>query len=191
MLRALLLVAVATPLAAQTDLTCPFRGTAEAVRARPSALDSLSFAIGGGEVKVCFGRPNARGRTMIGGDAVPFGRIWRTGANETTKIRSTVPLVIAGIAVPAGTYAIYTVPGETEWQVVVNRAWEQWGHERFYTAEVEAQDVARTTVPVERLADHVETFTIRNERGSNGVTLILEWEHTRIRIPVVAGSSSE
>ena len=182
----------AAPVAAQADLTCPFRGAIEAVRARPSQLDSLAFSLGGGQthVKVCYGRPSARGRTMIGGEAVPFGRVWRTGANETTKIRTAVSVTIAGIAVPAGTYAIYTIPGEREWTVIVNRSWEQWGHERNYTDEVRAQDVARATVPVERMDQNVETFTIRTDRaGEQAVTLVLEWEHTRVRIPVVRAGS--
>lgn len=179
---------LALPLSAQTALTCPHRGDAAALARRPSPLDSLSFSVAGGQanVKVCYGRPSARGRTMIGGDAVPYGQVWRTGANETTTIRATVPLTIAGIAVPAGTHAIYTIPGEQTWTVIVNRAWEQWGHERNYTDSIMAMDVGRATVPVARLDTPVETFTIRADRtGEHAVTLVLEWEHTRVRIPVV------
>lgn len=189
MLRLAALLALAAPLAAQADLSCPHRGDAAALAERASPLDSVSFALGtDARVLVCYGRPSARGRTMIGGDAVPFGRVWRTGANETTKIRTLVPVTIAGIAVPAGTYSIYTIPGEGEWTVIVNRAWEQWGHERYYTAEVEAQDVGRATVRSERVTEAVETFTIRTDRvGAEAVTLVLEWEHTRVRIPVVRG----
>lgn len=125
---------------------------------------------------------------MIGGNAVPFGEIWRTGADETTKIRSTIALSIAGIDVEVGTYALYTVPGESEWQIIVNRAWQQWGRENYYSDEVRAQEVGRATVPVERVEDHIETFTIRTEPANDGVYLIMEWEHTRVRIPITAGS---
>lgn len=175
-------VAVAAPAAAQVDLSCPYRGSNPAARRSP--LDSISFQIGGRDVKLCYGRPSARGRTMIGGRAVPFGQVWRTGANETTKIRTTARLSIAGIVVDPGTYAIYTVPGESEWQVIVNRAWRQWGQESYYTEVVREQEIGRARVPVEHLSEHVETFTIWAVPDTAGVHLILDWEHTRLRIPV-------
>ena len=123
---------------------------------------------------------------------VPFGKIWRTGANEPTLLRTPVALVIAGVSVPAGTYSIYTVPGEAVWEIVVNRSYSQWGHERQYTAEVadevQAQEVGRGTVSSERSDGHVETFTIRAEDLAGGnVQLILEWERTRVPVPIRAG----
>lgn len=122
---------------------------------------------------------------MIGGEAVPFGQVWRTGANETTKLMTDGHLNVAGIDVPAGIFALYTIPGEREWQVIVNRSHRQWGHESNYTPEIQAQDVGRGTVPVERTERFVETFTFRTEPFAAGaVLLILEWERTRIRIPV-------
>src|SRR5690349_11479076 len=88
------------------------------VEGRGSPLDSLSFKVGSADVKVCYGRPSAKGRTMIGGEAVPFGKLWRTGANEPTMIHTTGPLTIAGVAVPAGSYSLYTVPGPKTWSVI-------------------------------------------------------------------------
>ena len=183
-----LVVAVA-PAAAQSDSNCPYNERM-ALSERMSPLDSLTFQVGGATVKVCYGRPSARGRTMIGGENVPYGEVWRTGANETTKIRTPVPLSIAGVTVPAGTYALYTVPGKESWQIVVNRAWEQWGHERYYTDEVKAQDVGRGMVPVEPTGEHVEKFTIRAEPAGDAVSLVLEWENTRVKIPVRAAGHS-
>ncbi|HET7038422.1 MAG TPA: DUF2911 domain-containing protein, partial [Gemmatimonadales bacterium] len=127
----------------------------------------------------------ARGRTMIGGEAVPYGRVWRTGANETTKIMSPVPLSVAGIEVPAGTYALYTVPGETDWEIILNRSFEQWGRENTYTDSVRAQEVGRAIVKAERLTGSIETFTIRAEPQENGAMLVLEWETTRVKVPVL------
>lgn len=176
------IAAATAPAAAQVDLSCPYRGANPADRRSP--LDSVSFQIGGQDVKLCYGRPSARGRTMIGGRAAPFGRVWRTGANETTKIRTTTRLSIAGIVVDPGTYAIYTIPGESEWQVIVNRAWHQWGRENYYTEAVRAQEIARARVPVEQLSEHIETFTIRAVPDTGGVQLVFEWEHTRVRVPV-------
>jgi hypothetical protein len=142
----------------------------------------------GAAVKVCYGRPSARGRTMIGGESVPYGKLWRTGANEPTMIHTAVPITIAGIAVPAGSYSLYTVPGATEWVVIVNRSITQWGEEHGYTKEVEAQEVGRAKVKPEPVDAPIEQFTIRSEpAGADGATVILEWEKTRVRIPLKAG----
>ncbi len=81
------------------------------------------------------GSPGIEGAVSQMG-AVPFGKIWRTGANEPTLLSTPVALVIAGVSVPAGTYSIYTVPGETEWEIIVNRSYSQWGQEGTYTDEV-------------------------------------------------------
>jgi hypothetical protein len=100
-------------------------------------------------------------------------------------------LSIAGARVPAGTYSIYTVPGEAEWEIIVNRSYSQWGHERFYTDEVQAQEVGRGRVASERTDQHVEIFTIRAEETEDPsrVHVILEWERTRVRVPVSARRS--
>ncbi|HXI19692.1 MAG TPA: DUF2911 domain-containing protein, partial [Gemmatimonadales bacterium] len=157
---------------------------------RQSPLDSIDFTVGGAKVRLCYGRPSARGRTMIGGAAVPFGKLWRTGANEPTMIHTTGPLVIAGVAVPAGTYSIYSVPSATDWQIIVNRSITQWGHESQYTEKVKAQEVGRGTVTSGALASPVETLTFRSDPGKDGaVNLLLEWEKTRVTIPIAPGKS--
>lgn len=188
---AALSMTLCAPLAAQEAFSCPYNARL-VLDQRDSPLDSLTFRVGDANVKVCYGRPSARGRTMIGGEAVPFGSVWRTGANETTKFHTTVPLSVAGIEVQPGTYALYTVPGQDQWEIIVNRAWEQWGHERYYTDEVEAREIGRAVVPAERTGEHVETFTIRAQPQNQGVThLVLEWENTRVRVPVRPGGHSD
>jgi hypothetical protein len=152
---------------------------------RASPKDSLSFSAGGADVKVCYSRPSLKGRTMIGGEAVPYGHVWRTGANEATMIHTTGHLVIAGIHVDAGTYSLYTVPGEREWEVIVNRSYMQWGHESTYTDSVRTQEVGRGRVPAQHLDQPVERFTMRAEPAQGGdANLILEWQNTRVAIPV-------
>jgi hypothetical protein len=154
---------------------------------RPSPLDSLTFPVSGHAVKICYGRPSLRGRAMIGATAVPFGQVWRTGANETTKLITAVPLSVGGIEVPAGMFALYTVPGEREWEIIVNRSYEQWGRENNYSDEVRRQELGRARATVEQLAEPIETFTIRAEPQPDGSAhLVLEWERTRVRVPVVA-----
>lgn len=155
---------------------------------RPSPLDSLTFAVGKSPVKVCYGRPSLRGREMLGTERVPYGKLWRTGANEPTIFYTAVALQVAGIRVPPGVYSLYTVPGKTEWEVIVNRSIGQWGHESRYTDSVKTQEVGRGKAPAQVIAEPVETFTIRAEpAGGGAASLILEWEKTRVRIPVQAG----
>ncbi len=154
---------------------------------RKSPLDSVSFTVGGKPVKVCYGRPSLRGRTMLGGEAVSYGKLWRTGANEPTMIHTTGPTSIAGLKVPAGSYSLYTVPGPSEWEVIVNRSITQWGEESNYTERVKAQEVGHAKVKAEKLPAKVEQFTIRPEPATGDATaLVLEWQDARVRIPLAA-----
>jgi hypothetical protein len=171
------------PLTAQQVVTCT-SSPRMAVEGRPSPYDSLAFTVGGQRALVCYGRPSLRGRQAIGGELVPYGQLWRTGANEPTILHLPVAADIAGLAVEPGSYALYTVPGEREWVVILNRSTSQWGHESMYTAEVQAQEVGRATVPAERLEEPVETFTIRYAPQDVEGDLVLEWDHARIRVPV-------
>jgi hypothetical protein len=164
------------------DTTCPHRNVP--LEGRKSPLDSLTFTLSGQSVKVCYGRPASQGRVMIGGTSVPYGKLWRTGANEPTIFYAPVAMTVAGIAVPAGVYSLYSVPGRQEWEIIVNRSVSQWGHENEYTAEVKAQEVGRAKVKTEAVGTPVERFTIRAEPQGKKAALILEWEKTRVRIPV-------
>jgi len=168
------------------DTLCPFRNVP--IEGRKSPLDSLTFTIDRQPVKVCYGRPSSRGRTMLGGTRIPFGKLWRTGANEPTVFYAPVPLRVAGLNVPPGVYSLYTVPGPQEWEVIVNRSTSQWGEEGRYTDEVKAQELGRAKVKSEALKTPVETFTIKAEpAGDKAAALLLDWEKTRVRIPVQAG----
>lgn len=170
----------------QGDLACVImQGDRESAATRESPLDSVSFQVAGGDVKVCYGRPSVRGRAIFGAELVPYGKIWRTGANEPTMIHTSVPLQVGDLRVDPGTYSLYTVPGESEWQIIVNRSTEQWGIERQYTEEVQAQELGRVTVPAEQISEPVETFTIRAVPTDGGaVDLVLEWEQTRVAVPI-------
>ena len=185
-----LLVPAPTPAStAQASMACRTMNTANLPLAtRKSPLDSLSFKVGSAQVKLCYGRPSVNGRTMIGGNSVPFGKIWRTGANEPTMIHTTGPISIAGVAVPAGSYSIYTIPDPTQWHVIVNRSITQWGHESQYTDQVKAQEVGHGMANSSALTAPVETLAFKTEPGSAGaVNLLLEWEKTRVTIPVAPG----
>jgi hypothetical protein len=126
---------------------------------------------------------------MIGGRDVPFGKLWRTGANEPTMIHTTGPIVLAGIELDKGSYSLYTRPGEDQWVVIVNRSITQWGHIASYDYKVRKQEVGQVALQRERPERHVETMTFRTEVGSDdSVILVLEWEESLIRIPVAVAT---
>jgi Protein of unknown function (DUF2911) len=168
------------------DTVCPARNVA--IAGRKSPLDSLTFTVANQPVKVCYGRPSSRGRKMLGGSNVPYGKLWRTGANEPTIFFTPTALSIAGMEVQPGVYSLYTVPGPKEWEIIVNRSTSQWGEESNYTDEVKAQEVGRSKVKTETLKTPIETFTIRAEPAGANASLVLEWEKTRVSIPVQAGT---
>jgi hypothetical protein len=179
-----LLTGAASSSIAPADTTCPHRNVP--LEGRKSPLDSMSFKIADQSVKVCYGRPSSRGRMMLGGADVPYGKLWRTGANEPTIFYAPVPLRVAGIAVKPGVYSLYTVPKAGEWEIIVNRSISQWGKEDQYTDQVKAQEVGRGKVKSESINQPIETFTIRAEPAGKNESLVLEWEKTRVRIPIQA-----
>lgn len=151
---------------------------------RSSPMASVTLTVGGPPVKVCFSQPALRGRTMIGGPRVPFGQLWRTGANEPTTIIASIPLDIAGIVVPPGRSSLYTVPGPETWEIILNRSTTQWGIESEYTDAVKAREIGRAIVRSESIEPVIERLTFT--AGDN--ELILRWGTTRVRIPISAAS---
>jgi hypothetical protein len=161
---------------------CWIRGSADRIAGRPSPLDSTVIDVGGATVKVCYGRPSARGRQIMGG-LVPFDEPWRFGANEATAIHVPFPAEIAGVQVRPGTYTLYVIPGESSWRIAVNGSAQRWGVP--INEKVRAQDVGTGTVNVEKLNEHVETLTLKfTQPTGNATELVVEWEKTRVRIPV-------
>lgn len=149
---------------------------------RPSPLDSAVVDMGGEMVKVCYGAPSARGRTLVGGDPHPFGQAWRTGANEATSIHLPFAATVAGVDVDAGSYSLYTVPGEDSWEIFVNRTVERWGIP--INAGVSEANVGSGTAPSFD-NDHTERMTMSFENAmANSATLVLRWEGYRVEIPV-------
>lgn len=171
--------------AAQADTQSAPAAESQAAAPQPPASprDTAEATLGGERVLVDYGRPYMRGRTIMGG-LVPYGQVWRTGANAATTLVTPRDLRIGGTAVPAGTYTLYTLPGESEWQLIINRQTGQWGTE--YDA---AQDLARVPMRVERTPAPVEQFTITLEPGTPTGTLRMEWENTRVSVPVETAAS--
>lgn len=149
-------------------------------RPRASPLATVRIPLEDGTVQVCHGRPSARGRVVFGG-LVPYGELWRTGANEPTRIYTDQPISIAGVSLEPGRYSIYSRPDSDGWEIFLNRSTLHWGND--LSESVRAQEIGHAEVPVERLAEPVETLTVRSEaRAADAVSLILEWEGTRVRL---------
>ena len=183
LLIATLTLAQAQPSKAQaTPSSCWIRGPADKLAERPSLLDSTAVQLGGGTLKVCYGRPSARGRKVMG-DLVPFDQPWRLGANEATSINVPFAAEIAGVRVQPGTYTLYVIPGASKWQIVVNRGVQRWGVP--IDKDVRAADVGAGTVNTESLGAPVETLTLKFAPATGNATeLVFEWEKTRVRIPI-------
>ncbi len=131
----------------------------------------------GKKVTIDYGSPSIRGRKIMGG-LVPYGKVWRTGANEATGFVTDTDLVIGGTKVPAGKYTLYTLPGEDSWQLIVNKQTGQWG-----TEYNQAQDLARIPLKLESLKSPVEQMTFSFEKtGADSATLVLEWENTKLSV---------
>ena len=149
---------------------------------RSSPMGSTLMTIGGARIRICYGRPAARGRTMLGGSRVPFGRLWRTGANEPTTILSTIPLSVAGVNIPPGRTALYTIPGPETWEIILNASTSQWGIESEYSDEVRSHELGRAIVASERSDSFVERLSFIPDSAA----VVLAWERIRVRIPLEA-----
>jgi Protein of unknown function (DUF2911) len=144
----------------------------------PAGTASVSFA-DGKTVTINYSRPSVRNRKIFG-DLVPYGQIWRTGANSATSLKTDVDLTIGGAAVPAGSYTLYSIPGETAWKLVINKQTGQWG-----TDYDEKQDLARVDMKVAKNATPTEQFTISLDKtGGNSATLKLDWADTSASVAV-------
>ncbi|MEJ7714044.1 MAG: DUF2911 domain-containing protein [Pyrinomonadaceae bacterium] len=124
------------------------------------------------------------GRKIMG-ELVPYGKVWRTGANDATTLITETDLTIGDLRVPAGTYTLYTLPGETEWKLIVNKKTGQWG-----TEYSEADDLGRVNLMAKKSSAPVEKFTISIEPASDGGMLKMAWENTELSVPVAAAASS-
>lgn len=154
-------------------------GTAYGTRASP--LGQVAFPIGSGGAELCYGRPSANGRLIYGG-VVPFDTLWRMGANEPTRLYTDTPITLAGIALAPGRYSLYAMPGPRTWTIYASRSIRHWGND--LSTAVRAQEVGQASIMVQSLAQPVETLTVTAQDSGSVVLLHLDWESTRITLPV-------
>ncbi|MBZ5527003.1 MAG: DUF2911 domain-containing protein [Acidobacteriia bacterium] len=170
-LLAALALAVAGLALAQTD---------KSKRPSPPATTEYKFA-DGKSVKIDYSSPRMKGRKIFGAVLVPYGKIWRTGANEATSFVTTANLTIGGKAVPAGSYTLFTIPNEKSWTLILSKKTGEWGTD--YPGE--AEDLLRVEMQVSATAAPVETFTIALDgTGPKSATLRLEWESTSATVAI-------
>ena len=179
MLRPMLSVVVGSLLATSLFAQAPAAPKIDFPAASPTA--TFKQRVGLTDIEVEYSRPSVKGRKIFG-DMLAYGSVWRTGANSATKITFSTAVKFGGVDVPAGTYALFSIPGQTEWTVILNKVPGQWGS---YSYDAK-NDIARTAVKPIALTTPVETFSIGlADLRDESATLYLTWEKTRV--PVALG----
>jgi hypothetical protein len=151
---------------------------AKSNRPSPAAQAQCKFS-DGKTITVDYSSPRAKGRKIFGG-LVPYGEVWRTGANEATTFNTTANLTIGGKDVPAGNYTIFTVPEQGKWTLIINKQTGEWGIPYKY----EANELARVPMQVGRTASPVENFTINFDQSGSSCKLNMSWENTLASVDI-------
>jgi DUF2911 family protein len=149
-----------------------------AAKPRPSPAATAEATLNGKKITIAYSQPSMRGRKIMGG-LVPYDKVWRTGANDATTLKTDADLNIGGATVPKGTYTLYSLPSAGTWKLIINKQTGQWGTE--YHPE---QDLARVDMKKESLSTPVETFVINFEPKTNPTEIVMEWENTKLSVPI-------
>ena len=177
-LIAVSLFAIATLASAQMNMSQD-----KSQRPSPPASAECKFS-DGKTIKVDYSSPRAKGRKIFGDASekalVPYGQIWRTGANDATTFVTDTNLNVGGKAVPAGSYTIFTVPKADAWSLVISKKTGEWGTD--YPGEKE--DLVRVPMTVSKTSAPVENFTIAFDQAGSKCTLQVEWENTRASVEI-------
>lgn len=149
---------------------------AEAQKKQKSPPAKVEKKIGDAMVRINYYQPSARERKIIGG-LVPYGQVWRTGANNATTFEIDKDIKVEGQTLPKGKYALFTIPGENEWVIIFNKKYDQWGAFNYN----EDDDVLRVKVKPEKSSEFIESFIIDVE---NNKDVVLGWENTKVRFQI-------
>ena len=148
-----------------------------AQKASPAATASVNLS--DNTITINYSRPYMKGRKIMG-ELVPYGKVWRTGADDATSLKTPVDLEIGGVKVPAGSYTLFSLPSAGVWKLIINKQTGQWGLDYD-----EKQDFARVDMKKSALTSPLEQFTIELvKKGPKEAELILEWENTKLSVPV-------
>lgn len=165
-----------------------FIATAQVQTPQPSPASELEQTVGLTEVEVEYSRPSMRGRKIFGG-LVPYGEIWRTGANKNTTISFEDDITINNDTLKKGTYAIYTKPNADKWEIIFYKDSNNWGNPRNWS---DAKVALKAIVPVQKMPMPIETFTITfDDLKSDGATLGMLWENVYVGVPFKVPSNAK
>jgi len=145
-------------------------------RPSPPAQAQCKFS-DGKTITVDYSSPRAKGRKIFG-ELVPYGQVWRTGANDATTFVTTATLSAEGKDIPAGSYTIFTLPEQNKWTLIVNKHTGEWGIPYKY----ESEELARIPMSVSKTSGPVENFTISFDQGGSTCTMKLSWEETQASV---------
>jgi hypothetical protein len=149
---------------------------------KPSPPASATCDLGGGKtIKTDYSSPRMKGRKIYSG-LVPYGEVWRTGANEATTFVTSSDVTVGGTAVPAGSYTIFTLPNADSWKLIINKKTGEWGIPYKY----ESDELARVDMEVSKLPSPVEDFTISYAKSGGGCQMRVDWETTRASVDISA-----
>lgn len=167
-------------------LFVPFFNVAQVLSPKPSPSATIIQTVGLTDIKIEYSRPAMRGREVMG-NLVPYGELWRTGANANTKISFSDPVIISGVEIPEGTYAVYTRPGKKMWEVFFYKKSDNWSLPKVWDANQIAVVSESSATKTEK---SVKSFTIGLENlTNNNVELTISWENTMvttlIKVPTV------
>jgi hypothetical protein len=150
-------------------LACGAFAVSRAEKERASPHDKVDATVGGKHLTITYGRPYKKGRAIFGG-LVPWGQVWRTGADEATTLTTDGDITIGDLKVAKGSYALFTVPGPKEWQLIVNKNAKQWGAYSYSAKD----DLGKTTLAVSAAAAPSEQLTIAVEPAAGGKKALLK-----------------
>ena len=146
---------------------------------RPSPPAKAECKLDGRTVTIDYGSPRAKGRKIFGG-LVPYGKVWRAGANEATTFVTDADLTVGGTAVPAGSYTLFAIPEADKWTLIISKTTGEWGTN--YSGP--SADLARIEMKASKLPSSVENFTIAFDQAGSSCTLHIDWETTRASVAV-------
>jgi hypothetical protein len=148
-------------------------------RPSPPAQAQCKFTDGKG-VTIDYSSPRMKGRKIFG-DLVPYGEVWRTGANEATSFVTTANLTVGNTRVAAGSYTIFTVPDQNRWTLIINKKTGEWGIPYKY----ESDELGRVDMKVSQTASPVEDFSIAFDQNGSACTLNISWENTKASVALM------
>ena len=163
------------------SLACTVLLATSSLAQMPSPAETATVSLNGKDVTIKYGAPSMRGRKIVG-DLVPYDKVWRTGANDSTSFVTAGNLKIGGTSVPAGSYTLYTLPGSSQWLLLVNKQTGQWG-----TKYDQSQDLARIPMKSAKLSSPQEkmSITFENTHGSS-TELHVKWENADESVAISA-----